>query len=130
MNTDQNTEQDTETVSLEDLVAYANECNPNELNEIAEEAHSDKKDDKKKQPPMDLDIKKGGFHRWLGKNSDYKITDKDIEKGLKSDDPHVRRMAQFAKNAKKWKHKKKVGRPSDTNRRKAAVEQWADTKLN
>ena len=36
--------------------------------------------------------------------SDEKITDADIQKGLNSDDPHVRKMAQFAKNARGWKH--------------------------
>lgn len=52
------------------------------------------------------DIKKGAFHKWLGKEEDSEITDADIEKGLKSDDAHVRKMAQFAKNAKSWDHKK------------------------
>ncbi len=50
------------------------------------------------------DIKKGAFHRWLGKSPDEKITDEDIEKGLESDDEHVRKMAEFAKNARLWKH--------------------------
>ena len=52
------------------------------------------------------DIKKGAFHRWLGKKPGEPITDADIEKGLRSQDPHVRRMAQFAKNSRKWKHGK------------------------
>ena len=43
-------------------------------------------------------IKKGAFHKWLGKPEDEKITQADIEKGLNSDDEHVRKMAQFAKN--------------------------------
>jgi len=64
-------------------------------------------EEKEEQPPMDLDIKKGGFHKWLGKPEDEPITQADIEKGLASEDPHVRKMAQFAKNAKKWHHEKK-----------------------
>jgi hypothetical protein len=52
---------------------------------------------------MDEDIKKGAFHRWLGKAEDSPITTADIERGKRSDDPHVRKMANFAKNAKGWK---------------------------
>ena len=51
-------------------------------------------------------IKKGAFHAWLGKDPDEPITDADIQKGLNSDDPHARKMAQFAKNARGWSHKK------------------------
>ena len=46
------------------------------------------------------DIDKGAFHRYLGKPEDAPITDDDIEKGLLSDDEHVHKMAQFAKNMK------------------------------
>ena len=53
---------------------------------------------------MKLKLKKGAFHQWLGKDEDEPITDADIQKGLNSDDPHVRKMAQFAKNARGWKH--------------------------
>jgi hypothetical protein len=56
------------------------------------------------------DIKKGAFHEWLGKDPGEPITDKDIEKGLKSSDPHVKKMAQFAKNAKKFQHGKKISK--------------------
>ena len=62
---------------------------------------------KKSKDKMDLEIKKGSFHEWLGKDKDEPITDEDIAKGLASDDPHVRKMAQFAKNAKEWKHERK-----------------------
>lgn len=59
----------------------------------------------------DIKVKKGGFHKWLGKSEDQPITAADIAKGLKSDDPHVKKMAQFAKNfgagKKKAKAKKK-----------------------
>lgn len=43
-------------------------------------------------------IKKGAFHKWLGKAEDEKITQVDVDRGLASDDEHVRKMAQFAKN--------------------------------
>lgn len=59
----------------------------------------------------DIKVKKGGFHKWLGKSEDEPITAADIKKGLASDDPHVKKMAQFAKNfgagKKKAKGKKK-----------------------
>jgi hypothetical protein len=69
-----------------------------------------KKETNKEEPKTKLhleNLKKGSFHEWLGKKPDEPITDADIEKGLNSDDPHVRKQAQFAKNAKKWKHPKK-----------------------
>jgi ABC-type Zn2+ transport system substrate-binding protein/surface adhesin len=47
-------------------------------------------------------INKGAFHRWLGKKEGEPITAADIAKGLASDDPHVKKMAQFAKNAKQF----------------------------
>lgn len=53
---------------------------------------------------MHLDIKKGAFHRWLGKDEDEPITTSDIKKGLESGEPHIVKMANFAKNVKKWKH--------------------------
>jgi|SRR6185437_4703981 hypothetical protein len=50
------------------------------------------------------DIKKGAFHAWLGKPESEPITQADIDKGLASDDEHVRKMAQFAKNEEHWQH--------------------------
>ena len=47
---------------------------------------------------MKDEIKKGAFHKWLGKSPNEKITASDISKGLASDSEHVRKMAQFAKN--------------------------------
>lgn len=47
-------------------------------------------------------IAKGAFHRWLGKKEDAPITAEDIAKGLASPDEHVKKMAQFAKNAKSF----------------------------
>ncbi|HET8687712.1 MAG TPA: hypothetical protein VFM18_13760 [Methanosarcina sp.] len=55
-------------------------------------------DDKKKKVQESSEIVKGAFHRWLGKPEDADITAADIEKGLASNDEHVRKMAQFAKN--------------------------------
>lgn len=69
-----------------------------------------KKADKKKK--VAIKVKKGSFHEWLGKKPGDPITDSDIQRGLKSNDPHVRKMAQFAKNAKKWHQKKKVANES------------------
>lgn len=40
----------------------------------------------------------GGFHEWLGKPKDQPITQADIQKGLASNNAHVRKMAQFAEN--------------------------------
>jgi hypothetical protein len=42
-------------------------------------------------------IKKGAFHRWLGKSEDEPITHADIEKGLKAGG-HAAKMANFARN--------------------------------
>ena len=47
-------------------------------------------------------IRKGAFHKWLGKKPDAAITASDIAKGKASDDPHAVKMATFAANAKKW----------------------------
>ena len=49
-------------------------------------------------------IKKGGFHRYLGKKAGEPITAADIAKGKASPSTHVQKMAVFAQNAKKWKH--------------------------
>lgn len=58
---------------------------------------------------MAIEIKpshKGRFHRDVGKKPGQKITSADIEKGLHSKDPAERRRANFARNARKWKHGK------------------------
>jgi hypothetical protein len=49
-----------------------------------------------------LHVRKGNFHKWLGKKSDSPITAVNIAKGKASGDPHVVKMATFAANAKKW----------------------------
>ena len=42
-------------------------------------------------------IKKGAFHRWLGKSEDEPITEADIQKGLRAGG-HAAKMANFARN--------------------------------
>jgi hypothetical protein len=56
-------------------------------------------------------IKKGAFHRWLGKSEDEPITEADIQKGLKAGG-HAAKMASFARSAQegKFKHKGKKKR--------------------
>jgi len=46
----------------------------------------------------------GRFTKYCDKQGFDGVTDECIEKGLKSDDPKIRQQANFAKNAKKWKH--------------------------
>jgi hypothetical protein len=123
-----------ETNNDDDLVLDVNELEEDKEERYPEEseeciATEGEKGEKKKEklPPMDLDIKKGAFHRWLGKKEGEPITMADIQRGLKSSDPHVRRMAQFAKNSKKWKHKKKE-KPAAAKRQKTAVEEWSESK--
>ena len=48
-------------------------------------------------------IRRGGFHKWLGKKKDAPITKEDIEKG-KAAGGHAARMATFAENAKHFQH--------------------------
>jgi len=78
--------------------------------EVAWERHGLPADDLEWYRGMDIglgetiNVKKGGFHRWLGKKDDSPVTGKDIQKGLRSKDPHARKMANFARNARKWKH--------------------------
>lgn len=43
------------------------------------------------------EIKKGAFHKWLGKSTSDPITDKDIQKGLAAGG-HAAKMANFARN--------------------------------
>ncbi len=55
---------------------------------------------------MSFHVKKGAFHRWLGKPEDAPITQADIEKGLAASG-HAAKMANFARNARKWHHESK-----------------------
>lgn len=50
-------------------------------------------------------IKKGGFHRWLGKPQGAPITESDIHEG-EAAGGHAAKMANFAENAKHWNHSK------------------------
>jgi hypothetical protein len=49
-------------------------------------------------------IKKGAFHEYLGIPEDQPIQPSQIQQGLNSQNAHVRKMAAFAKAAKKFKH--------------------------
>jgi hypothetical protein len=48
-------------------------------------------------------LRKGGFHKFLGKPEGEPITDADIAKGMAAGG-HAAKMANFAKNARKFKH--------------------------
>jgi hypothetical protein len=52
-------------------------------------------------PP--IHVRKGAFHKWLGKKPGSPITAADIAKGKASGDPHVVKMANFAASSKKWR---------------------------
>jgi hypothetical protein len=59
---------------------------------------------KKRKPSFRaaIHVRKGAFHKWLGKKPDSPITAADIAKGKTSDDSHVVKMATFAASSKKW----------------------------
>lgn len=62
------------------------------------------------------DIRKGAFHKWLGKPEDEKITQKDIDKAMEYTGPdaaHVHRMATFARNARKWNEEDDIAMAAD-----------------
>ena len=61
-------------------------------------------------------IKKGAFHKWLGKKPGEPITDADIAKGIAAGG-HPAKMAQFAKAARGFKHKKEKPAPKDHAKR-------------
>jgi len=50
-----------------------------------------------------IHIRKGAFHKWLGKKPDSQITAADIAKGRASGDRHVVKTANFAVNPEKWR---------------------------
>ena len=61
-----------------------------------------------KKSPIHLDPShKGQFTEYCKKLGYTKVTKACIEKGLKDSDPHIRKQANFARNARKWNHKKK-----------------------
>jgi hypothetical protein len=49
-------------------------------------------------------IHHGALHRALGISQDQKIPPAKLREALRSKDPHVRKMANLAKNMKSWKH--------------------------
>lgn len=56
---------------------------------------------------MDIHIKKsheGLLHKNLGVSKKKKLTMDQIMSALHSQDPDVRKRANFARNARKWKH--------------------------
>lgn len=88
----------------------------NQSTEVTPDVGLESESNNKKKPPK-IDVKKGAFHKWLNKKPGDPITETDIQKGLASSDPEVRKMATFAKNAKKWrdeKASKKAGKKVST----------------
>lgn len=61
----------------------------------------------KKQPPMDLDLETGAFTRWCKQQGYGGVTQECIAAGLKSDNPTIRKRANFARNARGWARKRK-----------------------
>lgn len=49
-------------------------------------------------------LRKGGLHKALGISQDEKIPADKLESAKKSKNEHLRKMVQFAINAKKFKH--------------------------
>jgi hypothetical protein len=60
---------------------------------------------KKRKPTFraPIHVRKGAFHKWLGKKPGLPLTAADIAKGKASYDPHVVKMATFAATSKKWR---------------------------
>lgn len=56
------------------------------------------------RPPMKLKLKKGALRKQLGVPEGRKISVEQLQAALHSSSPLTRKRAQFAKNAKKWKH--------------------------
>lgn len=52
-------------------------------------------------------VKKGAFHRALGKPEGQKLTDADVQKGLNSSNPKTRRQAASAKGFRAMARKRK-----------------------
>jgi hypothetical protein len=59
------------------------------------------------RPKLKLNLDKGGLHRSLGIPEGQKIPASRIASAKNSSDAHVRKMANFAANAKGWKKKKR-----------------------
>lgn len=52
-------------------------------------------------------VKKGAFHKAIGKPQGEKLTDSDIQKGLNSSNPQTRRRAASAKGFRAMAKKRK-----------------------
>jgi len=60
-----------------------------------------------KQPKIKINPEhKGAFTSYCKQQGFNGVTNECIEKGLKSDDPEIRKQANFARNSRKWNHKK------------------------
>lgn len=53
---------------------------------------------------LNLHLKKGALHKALGVAQGHKISQAKLRKAINSTSPLMRKRAQFAINAKKWKH--------------------------
>jgi hypothetical protein len=58
-------------------------------------------------PKLHLHLKKGALHEEENVPEGKPIPGYKLAEALHSKNEHVRKMAQFAKNAKKWHHPKK-----------------------
>lgn len=56
------------------------------------------------RPPMKLKLKKGALHKQLGVPQGEKIPVSTLKEKAKSENETTRKRAQFALNARKWKH--------------------------
>lgn len=59
-----------------------------------------------KRPPLKIKIKpskRGSFTRWCKRKGYGGVTGECIAAGLRSKDAGIRRKANFARNARKWK---------------------------
>lgn len=56
-----------------------------------------------KRPPLELNLKEGAFTAWCKRQGYDGVTQECIQKGLASDNPTIRKRANFARNARKWK---------------------------
>ena len=54
--------------------------------------------------PMNLKLKKGALHKQLGISQNKKIPVGTLREKVKSSNETTRKRAQFALNARKWKH--------------------------
>lgn len=56
--------------------------------------------------PLNLKLKKGALHSALGVSQGEKIPENKLESALGSKNPLMRKRANFAINAKGWRHGK------------------------